>query len=93
MDGECATLIFSPTFRRNWEHLPVSLVRKVLRLNNETLMRNFTPVGYMNFFSQFSVLIGLFFANYVIDLIGEINLTFSGVAVQAATFLAFAYVK
>ena len=56
-------------------------------------MRNFTPVGYMNFFSQFSVLIGLFFANYVIDLIGEINLTFSGVAVQAATFLAFAYVK
>lgn len=47
----------------------------------------------MNFLAQLSVLIGLFFVNYVIDFVGEINIIFSGVVTQAAIFLIFAYVK
>ena len=56
-------------------------------------MSNFILVGYMNFCSQLSVLIGLFIANYVIHFIGEINILFSGVAMEAARFMAFAYIK
>ena len=56
-------------------------------------MSNFILVGYMNFCSQLSVLIGLFIANYVVHFIGEINILFSGVAMEAAIFLTFAYIK
>ena len=50
-------------------------------------------VGYMNFFSQLSVLIGLFIANYVTNFIGEINILFSGAAIETARLLTFAYIK
>ena len=58
-----------------------------------TLMSYFGSAGYMNFCAQASILIGLFFANYVIDFTGEIIIIFCGGATQAAIFLIFAYVK
>ena len=50
----------------------------------------------MNFFSALSILIGLFIVNYVVDavdFVGEISIIFSGMFLQAAVFLIFAYVK